>query len=247
MTTKTRERKPAGVQGTMADIAENGATPMAKQTPPAEGLDARMLANNLANRVIATIRQDARSVWGMFALEVIGLPTDGRAQFIKTIKGWLADARKLEKADTRNVDKEGKPAPTKDEVKAAAARVNSATTQASKLSTIAHAWNSGGNDEDLLAYMVKQNGVKYAKVADVPYERIVEYARTFRELTAGRPADPFLLRITKALDKCQPRIGDDMPDTDEDKATHAALVALVAAALKARPELAEKVTQPVGL
>lgn len=235
----------ASIRTSMGTIADEGRTPVTKATIPEGGLDARMQGNNVANRVIATVRQDARSVWRKFGLEVISLTTDGRVQFMKSIREWLNEARKMEREQTVHTDKEGKPDPTKDERKQASARVNSATVEVSKLMTIAEAWNGQATEAGLLVYFNERTGKDAKQAEDVPYERIVEYARTFKKATAGRKADPFILRIAKVLESTKPRTDEGEPDGPADVELHAALVALVNAAAAKNP--AAKPVEPRGL
>lgn len=239
----------ASIRTSMDTIADEARAPITKAEIPAGGLDQRMTANNLANRVIATVRQDAKSVWRKFAIEVISLATDGRVQFLKTLREWLNEARKIERNDTRNEERNDKgemvKAPTKEERKAAAARVASATVEVSKLMTIAEAWNGQATEAGLLLYYNEATGKAATSAEEVPYERIVQYARTFSKSAAGRAAQPFLLRVAKMLEACKPRTGDEGPDGEADVALHAALVAAVAEAASKQP--AEAQAAPQGL
>lgn len=237
----------ASIRGSMGTIADEARTQVTKSEIPAGGLDQRMVANNLANRVIATVRQDSKGVWRRFALEVVSLATDGRVQFLKALKEWLNEARKVERQATVHTDKSGKPEPTKEESKAASARLASATVEVSKLMTIATAWNGQANEAGLVLFYTERTGRDAKMAEDVPYEWVVQYARTFTTSTAGRKAQPFLLRVAKMLETCKPRTGDGEPDTAEDERIHAALVAIVAESVRARPELAPAATEPRGL
>lgn len=243
------------IRTSMDEIADEAQGPVTKSEIPAGGLDARMQGNNVANRVIATVRQDSKGVWRRFALEVISLTTDGRVQFLKAIKEWLTEARALEKkqtaahqawVDAGSVAKD-KPEASKEERKAAAARVNSATVEVSKLMTIATAWNGQAHEPDLLAYFKRVSGKAAERAEDVPYERIVEYARTFKPAAAGRKADPFILRIVKALEACKPRTDEGDPDGPADVELHAALVALVKTAAATNPAAQAAAAEPRGL
>lgn len=239
----------ASIRTSMGKIADEAIGPITKSPIPQGGLDARMQGNNVANRVIATVRQDSRGVWRRFALEVVSLTTDGRVQFLKALREWLNELRKHERAQTATKDKEGKPEPSKEERKQASARVNSATVEVSKLMTVAEAWNGQATEPGLLVYVNERTGKTYATAEEVPYERIVEYARSFKKAAAGRKPDPFVLRVAKLLETCKPRTDEGEPDGPADVELHAALVALVHAAVAKNPAAAEAMaaTEPRGL
>jgi len=239
------------IRTSMGTIADEARTQVTKSETPTVGLDARMLANNLANRVIAQCRQENKGTWRRYACEVIALSTDGRVQFLKSIREWLAEARKSERETTTHMDKEGKPEPTKEETKAAGARVNSATVEVSKLTTIATAFNGQATQEGCIVHYQEATGKRVMGIDEVPLERIVEYAKTFGKSAAGRKPAPWLLRMVKVLEQTKPRVKSDddqtAPDDDSDVTLHATLVQMIADAVKARPAIAAEVKEARGL
>lgn len=184
-------------------IASSGSTPMKAQPLPTVGSDVKSVANTLANEVIAQA-MSVSTTWKGYALRIIALPADGRTQFLKSIDDWLKGIRKTTAETMGNTNREGKPDPTKDDGQRAAKRVNSATVEVSKLRKIAQAWNSGGSTEGLVDYVRRVQRNPNFGEQDLPnlgYEVVVEYARTFSESTAGRKADPWIIKLSKWMEK----------------------------------------------
>ena len=185
----------------MQTIATSGSLPMTKQPLQTEGTDARMAGNMLANEVIAYTMTTA-GAWKGYAMRLITGTTDMRKVFMDAIEKGLKDMRKANaESIAASLNKDGKPDPTKDDTKLAGSRVRSATTNISWLRSIAHAWNSGASVEGLLDYAKATGRRTHATVEEVGYTVIVEYAAQFREAQAGRPADPWLVKLAKWLEK----------------------------------------------
>ncbi len=197
-------------RSTMGEIAAGGMTPVSKAIDTGIPRDATMMGNTLANAVIAQA-MTAAITWKGYALQLMALPPEGRDQFVKAIDQWLKDCKKRNAGAMGTYDREGKANPTKDDTKLAGQRVNSATVEVSKLKAVAHAWNSGADDEGLIAYFrttQRLGGKVPITVADIGYTVVVEYARTFSESKAGRKADPFVIKLAKWLEKNPPAEGD---------------------------------------
>lgn len=210
-------------------IASSGSTPMKTQPLPTVGSDVKSVANTLANEVIAQA-MSVSTTWKGYALRIIALPADGRTQFLTSIDNWLKGIRKTTAETMGNTTRDGKPDPTKEDGKLASKRVNSATVEVSKLRKIAQAWNSGGSTEGLVDYVRRVQRAPNFSEADIPqlgYEVVVEYARTFSESTAGRKADPWIIKLSKWMEK------NPVPSDD----TQAAGIAkLIADALGKKPD-----------
>lgn len=187
----------------MQTIAASGSTPMKAQPLPTVGSDVKSVANTLANEVIAQAMA-VSTTWKGFALRIIALPTDGRTQFITSIDAWLKGIRKGTAETMGSMTSDGKPDPTKEDTRLAGKRVASATVEVSKLRKIAQAWNAGGSTEGLVDYVRRVQRAPNFTEADLPnlgYEVVVEYARTFSESTAGRKADPWIVKLSKWMEK----------------------------------------------
>jgi hypothetical protein len=191
----------------MATIARTGSTPMTKADIPAQGTDARMQGNMLANEVFAQVKLTG-NIWRTFALRLINGTVDMRAAFLAACKTMLRDMRKQNSEAIANLNKDGKPDPTKDDTKLAAKRVNSATIEVSKLTTIANAFNAAATVEGLVEHANTTGRCKGARLEDIGYEVMVEYARLFSESKAGRKADPFITKLSKWLEKNPPAEDD---------------------------------------
>lgn len=161
----------------------------------------------LAVAVIAKC-QDQQDTWQAFAHRAIALSNEGRAEFVGAIDAWLKDLRKGH--TLLGMDK-----------KQAGQRIASATTGASEMRTIANAWNAGASVDGLIEFDWTTTGkpcnaggspIKRA-FADIRYSVILAYARTFSDAKAGRPADSFLVKLGKFLEKGKP--GDDAPESDK--------------------------------
>lgn len=223
----------------MGRIADEGATPVGgdKLRDQPVALDAKMLGNNLANEVFATVRANAKNIWRGFALRIIGMPTDGRVQFLTSIKEQMRALAKASREDVTGVDKEGNPDPTGDEKKAARKRVSSATVEVSKLTTIASAWQAQATDEGAMREYTATTGRDAATVADVPYEWLVQYARQIMASKAGRTPDPWHVKVMKFF-KANPA------STDADKVAQAVLEEFIAKTYADDKPAADKV-EPV--
>jgi hypothetical protein len=167
--------------GSMAAIADSGSLPITKQPLPAEGLDAKMQGNVLADEVMALATMD-QNRWHRIAWTIIRMTTDARAAYLKAIKKRLSTAKEaVEEAHGEGAKNEQK-------------MLRSATTQVSNCNTIANAFNAGATIEGL---------VEFHKVSDpenLGFLKLVEYARTFSKATAGRKPDPLLVKLHKWLE-----------------------------------------------
>lgn len=239
---KPRQPKPEGapIRGSMGTIVDNKAVPVAKSEPQDQpvAIDDKAQGNTLANECIAVQRASlkAGAEWPTFARRVRALTIEGREQFLKAVRAWLASLRTAEReAAAANVDKDNKPEPTKEEAKAAAALVSSATTEVSKLVTIAAAWNDQATDEGLVRFYRDHRPRSDANVKadDVPYAFVYRYAASLRGSKAGRKAEPFAIVMQKLLEQRKPR--EEAGDGEAAEALHKALVALVAEAVAALP------------
>jgi hypothetical protein len=195
------------MEHSMATIARTGSTPMTKSTIPAQGTDARMQGNMLANEVFVQMRAD-RGVWRTFALRIITGTTDMRAAFLAACKTMLRDMRKQNAEAIANLNKDGKPDPTKDDTKLAAKRSATASVMVSNLNIIANAWNGAATIEGLVEHANTTGRCKGATLEDIGFDVIVEYARLFSESKAGRKADPFITKLSKWLEKNPPAEDD---------------------------------------
>lgn len=205
------------------EILETGAKPLTKATIPAQPMDSRMRAAVLVSSVMAHVVQDS-SFWHRAAVQLIQGETDFRAAFVKTMSEQLKDVKRRNAEAFGTVDKDGKPDPTKGETKLAGSRVQSATVQVSKLTTIAKAFNAGATLEGLLTHFAEQHKVPVKQVTldAIGYEPIVEYARKFSEAKAGRKPDAWLVKFGKWLDSAG-KVGDDA--SAEEQAQYAKAVA----------------------
>ena len=226
----------ASIRTGMSRIADEGATPVGgdKLRDQPVALDAKMLGNNLANEVFATVRANAKNIWRGFALRIIAMPTDGRVQFLTAIKEQMRALAKASREDVTGVDKEGNPDPTGDEKKAARKRVSSATVEVSKLTTVASAWQGAATDEGAMREYAATTGREPETLADVPYEWLVQYARQIMASKMGRTPDPWHVKVMKFF-KANPA------STEADKAAQAALEEYVAKTYSDDKPAADKV------
>ena len=193
----------------MQQIASTGSTPVTRTPVSTIGLDAKMIGNNLANEVIATVYMQA-SPWHGFAVRLIAMPNDARAQFLAATEAWLKDMRKRNSESIAAVDRTGKPDPTKSDTKRAGALVNSATVQVSKLRTIASAFAGAATVEGLIEHAKLHGRVKGTiTLDDIGFEVMVEDSRLFSKSKAGRPTDAWVVKLSKWLDKNPPAEGED--------------------------------------
>ena len=189
----------------MQTIANTGSLPMVKKPVPAQGRDAILAANMLAASVVAYVIGQAGS-WRGFAIEIIGLTTDGRTAYMATMRDWLKDMKKRNAASMA-VDPEN---PTKDDSKAAAKRVASATVQISNLNTIAECFNGQGTIEGLCAFVATAQRVPPHTVSlgDCSFEMMRQYAVSMKTSKAGRTADTWCIKFAKWAEKNAPAADD---------------------------------------
>jgi len=205
-------------------IAESGAGPIRKQDVPTEGMDARMQASVLVSSVMAhVVTEDG--FWKRAAVQLIQGTTDFRAAFVKVMGEQLKECKRRNAEAFGTVDKDGKANPTKGEVKLAGQRVSGAAVQISRLNTIAHGFNGGGNLDDLISWFAKLHQVPAGsvKLDAIGFMPIYEYAQTFKKSEAGRKPDAWLVKFGKWLDSAG-KVGEDADD--ETKAQYAKAVAL---------------------
>ncbi len=189
----------------MATIARTGSLPMVKKPIPKEGRDATLAANMLAASVVAFVIGQAGS-WRSFAVQVIGLTTDGRTAYMNTMRDWLKDMRKRN-AESFAAD----PAnPTKEDTKEAGRRIASATAQVSNLNTIADAFNGAGTVEGLLTFVAAAQRVPAhtLSLGDCSFEMIRKYAVSLQKSKLGRTADTWQVKFAKWIEKNPPAADD---------------------------------------
>jgi hypothetical protein len=165
--------------------------------------DDRYTGTMLANEVMAVAQLQSKT-WRTFAMRLIGANTEARESFLKAIKANLTEARKANRMDD-TVEK-----------KDASKRVASATTEVSKLVSVANAWNNGASLHGLVEYVntkMKSN-LSDDQVDLIGYVMIVEYARTFSTSKQGRPSDPLIVKFGKWID-AQAKAGFEV-DTDRE-------------------------------
>lgn len=218
----------------LANIAEIGAKPMAKETALRTGvaLDDRMTGIMLAQEVYTTAIANAQSYAG-YATRIFELTQEARASFIENIKGILADAKK---ANTLHgaVDN-----------RTAARRVASATVQVSQLSIIAKAWNAGATVAGMLKYANTKVGKQDKMTADdVGFTIITEYARQYLKANAqgdtrGRGVKPGIEKLAKYVHDlmADPKMVEFWAEHQEDKAACEKVAVVVA---KLAPKTEEK-------
>lgn len=240
MQVKTQTRKPRQPmpKGAMAKIVDEKREPLTKSEPQDQpvSVDDRMQGNNLANEAIAVTRSEMkqRATWPEFGRRLRHLTAEGRKMFLSAVDQWLREFRKQEREAGAPVNAEGKPEPTKAQGKLAGVVVSSATTELSKLRTIADAWNNQATDGGLLAFYAGMRDAKTVPSADeVPHRYVYAYAASLRQAAAGRKMERFGIVMQKLLESRKPR--EDAGDTDADAAVHAKMVALVAELVKGYP------------
>lgn len=170
------------------------------------GSDMALSVTALVAEVMATVQLQIKP-WHAYACRVIALPTDGRALLIKMLGDDLRKMRADNAAIHAELGKDGKPNPTKDETKAAAKLVASATVNVARLSTIAKAWNSGATLEGLLDFATGRGG-KPTSINEIGFIVIYNYAQTFSKSKAGRTPDTWLVKLGKFLEKNPPAEDD---------------------------------------
>lgn len=186
----------------MQAIAESGSVPMTKQPIKLESRDDRMAGNILAAEVMA-FAKGHRNVWKGFALRIItDLTVEARAVFIKALKNEKAT---LTKAQTEHG------------FDAKFSKVNTAsmTTEVSKLTTIANAFNSGASVAGWREFVNRQlnDESKHAKddaemLEHGGYDTLVAYSKLFSDSKAGRKADDWLTKFGKFLERNKPADDD---------------------------------------
>ncbi len=204
------------MEHSMQTIARTGSLPMVKKPVPAQGRDAILAANMLAASVVAYAIGQAGS-WRGFAVQVIGLTTDGRTAYMATMRDWLKDMKKRN-AESMAADPSN---PSKDDAKEAAKRVASATVQISNLNTIAEAFNGQGTVEGLCAFVATKQRVAPSTVGlgDCSFEMMRQYAVSLKASKAGRTADTWCVKFAKWIEKNPPA-----DDDTEGQAVYALMV-----------------------
>lgn len=216
----TRKPRTAKVRGTMGKIAAEQIEGITKQPPQdqpnplADKLDGKGLASQAINVARGEMKQGAQ--WPVFGRRVRALSKEARAEFITAIDAWVSSLRKAEREAGAKKDAEGKPEPSKEQAKRAAAVVASATTELSKLRTIAWAWNNQGTDEGLVDFYrgMRSNVGGNWNPDDVPHAYTYRYAVSLRGATAGRKALRFAEALARWLENNPTReaAGDDEVD-----------------------------------
>jgi len=186
----------------LQNIANSGATPMTKTPIKLESRDDRMAGNILAAEVLA-FAKGHRNVWKGFALRIItDLTVEARAVFIKALKNEKAA---LTKAQTEHGF----------ESKFSKVNTASMTTEVSKLTTIANAFNSGATVAGWREYVNRQLDDKSKHAEDDAamlehgsYDTLVAYSKLFSTSAAGRKADDWLTKFGKFLERNKPAEDD---------------------------------------
>ena len=201
--------------------------PMRKPEIPVAGTDARMQANTLAAEVMAHAQVDSK-VWLRFAWRIIDGTTDMRAQFEKVIAEMKRDMRKVNAEAIAVRDKLGAPDVSKSDTQYAGGLVSSALNRVSALTTIAHAFNSGGTIEDLLHSADKRARLELGTTQreHVGFETIYAYAKPFSASKAGPKVKGFLVKLEKWLEEAG-KPNEASATYDADVAHHATIVAVM--------------------
>jgi len=160
-------------------------------------LDDKMLGSMLANEVMATVQTQGQ-VWRGFAMRIINTNHEARAAFVQAIDSTLKEMRGANTIDDTVAAKDAKK------------RVNTATVEVSKLRIVAKAWNSGATIPGLVEYVRLALKQPTAELEHIGYTMLVEYARTFSQSKAGRPAKAWAEKLGDWLDK-------NAPDEDDAK------------------------------
>ena len=174
----------------LQSISESGAQPLARAVALRGGnVHSDVMAGMLAGQeIIGIIKAHARD-YTTLCHRLWNLTTEGRTQAIKTLREWIAQCKK-DNADMPGMDK-----------KATARLINSATTRASELSTVAKAMDSGMVKASVAGIMQCTED----EVVNVGHDKMVSIARTFVKSDArGRKPDPFMVAFGKWLLKNKP-------------------------------------------
>ena len=194
----------AKASGSMAQIAQGTMTPIARVPVKTTGTDAKISAVSLVAEVMAAMQGQANT-WHGFAWRIIDGATDFRAEFVKLLDDRLK-ALKDENAKAHDWDK-----------RTTNRAVASYLVNASRMRTIAKAFNAGGTVEGLGEF----HGVDDPQ--NLGYMAVYEYARTFNASEArGRKADSFKVALAKFLKQRAESLA-----TDTDKVNHARAVAFL--------------------
>ena len=176
-----------------AVIEQTMARPMQKQDIPAVPMDSRMQGATLAAEVIATLKTQA-SPWHGFCWRLIDMPADGRLAFVQAID------KELKAITDENEATHGKS-------KELTRFLRGATVQVSNLKTVCKAFNAGATVDGLATH---------ANVPDprnMGWMKVVEYARTFSQSQAGRPAQSVKVKLQNFI-KSLAKGEDGMGETD---------------------------------
>lgn len=215
------------IKGSMGDVADSGSVPIRKADIRPVPLDSKMLGNNLAVTVMARAVQDGVT-WKDYAIELIRMDVLARRQFSEATGELLKEYKKTIAESFGTVDRDGKPNPTKDDIKKAAKQTASATNRISACRTIANGFNSGGDEAGLLMFAGNEKRLSGEEIsrltlADVTFGVIYEYAQKFNESKAGPKVKPWLDKLNKWLEENKGR-----EDNETDAVQRDAVLAFVA-------------------
>lgn len=182
----------------MQVIADSGSLPMTKQPLPNEAPDDRTKGKLFAQECIALVIGQA-APWLDLARRAFDLTVEARKVTVDQMDRWLkAKREELEELHGG-------------EAKVARQRINSATTQLSKMRTVINAINSGMTHETCETYWKNA-------FSELGFDAIVEVARTFSKSNAGRKPDTLLVKLGKWIEvqkKGQPETAEDRQLLDE--------------------------------
>lgn len=185
-----------------ATILAMGATPITKATIASAGKDATLQAMSTVQEVLAHVKEDDR-FWYNMGRRIIDGTTDYRAQFVKQLNSALKDMRagNAQALDT-SVNTDGKPDPSKDARKQASKNVAAVSVNISRLRTLATAFNGAATVQGLIEFYVAQGKARSDGITldHVSWTCMHQYAVTFGEGKAGRPAHTWLQKFGKWLE-----------------------------------------------
>lgn len=164
----------------MQVIANSGSLPMTKQPLPTEAPDDRTKGKLFAQECIALVVGQA-APWLELSRRAFEMTVEARKVAVEQMDRWLKQKRE-ELADLHDSD-----------AKTAAKRINSATTQLSKMRTVINAINSGMTHETCANYWNNA-------FSELGFDAIVEVARTFSNSKAGRKPDTLLVKLGKWIE-----------------------------------------------
>lgn len=178
----------------LAQIAREGATPMRAEPIALVAREDILEATALVAEVMAYAKGIDGNKWSVFANRIANMQPGGRASFLKQMKEDKGDFRKALLAD--GIDET--------RVKA---MMSSFGVQLSRLESVARAFNAGATIEGLIQYRtggVDNTDATAENPAAIPWYVWFAYAGLFGKGKAGRPVDPWLVKMGKALEKCPP-------------------------------------------